>query len=469
MSICKIGVYGLGVMGRSLAVNIARHGYQTAVYNMDSKVTEEVMRQYPKLSFHGAETLSGFLNSLEKPRCILLMITAGKAVDEVLQTLVPLLDEEDMIIDGGNSFYKDTMRRAASCRKAGVHFLGMGVSGGEHGAMFGPCLMPSGDEGAYRCVEEILLAICAKADHMPCCTYIGPSGSGHFVKMVHNGIEYADIQLIGDAYWLMKHAADMSDEAIGQVFEKWNTGKLRSYLIEITAKIMKQRDDRSDDYLLNQILDRAGQKGTGKWTSMESLDMGVAAPSIAEAVYARAISAMKTKRVNAASHYPKEKAAPVDADELISRLEAALYAARVCVYAQGFDLIMEASRHYGWSLDCRDIARIWRNGCIIRADFLEDIGEALSETNGELMVSDFAFEVLPKGMEALREAVLAGVRRGCYIPAFTSTLSYYDGYRSADCSANLIQAQRDFFGAHTYQRRDFPESMSFHTKWEETK
>ena len=465
MSLCEIGVYGLGVMGKSLAVNIASHHYATAVYNIEPHVSEQFIEQYRELPFQGAVDIESFLKLLAKPRRILLMITAGSAIDEVIAQLTPLLDEGDIIIDGGNSFYKDTMRRVNSCLEKGIHFLGMGVSGGEAGAMYGPCLMPSGDESAYRLVESILLDICATADGMPCCTYIGPSGSGHFVKMVHNGIEYADIQLICDAYWLMKKAAAMDDEAIQKVFERWNNGKLRSYLTEITAQILCQPDDHSDGLLLNHILDKAGQKGTGKWTSMEALDMGVTAPSIVEAVLARAMSAQKTRRIQASKQFQFDISL-VDSESLVKDLEDALYAARVCCYAQGFDLIMEASHQYGWSLHGKEIARIWRNGCIIRADFLVDIEEALQESHDELMMSDYALKTLNQNQASLRRVVLSGIQSGCYIPVLASTLSYFDGYRSAESSANLIQAQRDYFGAHTYQLTDFPETMSFHTKWE---
>lgn len=464
----KIGVYGMGVMGQSLALNMMNHGYQVSVFNKDRDVTEKFIKEkIENQSVVPCYELKEFVDSLEKPRCIFLMVTAGKVVDLVIDGLKDVLDQGDIIIDGGNSFYKDTIRRFKELQECGLHYVGVGVSGGEMGALKGPSMMPSGDYEAYKIVEPIFLDIAAKAkDGKPCCTYIGEDGSGHYVKMVHNGIEYADIQIICEAYDLMRNGAGFSVEEIQHIFERWNTGKLKSYLIEITAEILKRRDDETGEYMVDVILDRAGQKGTGKWTSMEGLDIGAAIPTIAESVFSRCISAIKDERVQASKVFKVESTFKVeDKEAFINNLEQAVYAAKICCYAQGFELLKEAAKEYNWTLNFGEIAMIWREGCIIRADFLEEIKKAYDEeaVPNLMMTKKFSAELL-SAQKAWRAIAVNIIESGIYAPAMLSTISYFDGYRSEKTSANLIQAQRDYFGAHTYERVDKP--GFFHTHWE---
>lgn len=464
-----IGVYGMGVMGQSLALNMMRHGYQVSVFNIDYDVTETFLQT--KISDEkvvACKELKEFVDSLEKPRRVFLMVTAGKVTDLVIDQLKEYLEEGDIIIDGGNSYFKDTIRRFRELRECGLHFVGTGVSGGERGALEGPSMMPSGDPEAYQYVEQIFTDISAKAkDGAPCCAYIGGDGSGHYVKMVHNGIEYADIQIICEAYDLMRHGAGLSVEEIQQVFERWNKGRLKSYLIEITGKILKKKDDETGKYLVDVILDKAGQKGTGKWTSMEGLDIGAAIPTITESVFSRYISAQKEERVRASQELGVDLSVNIDDKEkFIDDLEAAVYAAKICCYAQGFELLKKAAEEYEWTLDFGQIAMIWREGCIIRADFLEDIKAAYDqdEVSNLMLSSKFKKELLD-AQKAWRRMVCYIVNCGIYAPALTSTLNYFDGYRCARTSANLTQAQRDFFGAHTYERVD--KEGIYHTIWEE--
>lgn len=464
----RIGVYGMGVMGQSLALNMMNHGYQVSVFNKNHEVTEKFIKEkIENQSVVPCYDLKEFVDSLEKPRCIFLMVTAGKVVDLVIEGLKDVLDEGDIVIDGGNSFYKDTIRRFKELQECGLHFVGVGVSGGEMGALKGPSMMPSGDYEAYKIVEPIFLDIAAKAkDGKPCCTYIGGDGSGHYVKMVHNGIEYADIQIICEAYDLMRNGAGFSIEEIQHIFERWNTGKLKSYLIEITAEILKRRDEETGEYMVDIILDRAGQKGTGKWTSMEGLDIGAAIPTIAESVFSRCISAIKDERVQASKVFSVESAFKVeDKEAFINNLEQAVYAAKICCYAQGFELLKEAAKEYKWTLNFGEIAMIWREGCIIRADFLEEIKKAYDEeaVPNLMMTKKFSAELLA-AQNAWRAIAVNIIESGIYAPAMLSTISYFDGYRSEKTSANLIQAQRDYFGAHTYERVDKP--GFFHTHWE---
>lgn len=464
----KIGVYGMGVMGQSLALNMMNHGYQVSVFNKDRDVTEKFIKEkIENQSVVPCYELKEFVDSLEKPRCIFLMVTAGKVVDLVIDGLKDVLDQGDIIIDGGNSFYKDTIRRFKELQECGLHYVGVGVSGGEMGALKGPSMMPSGNYEAYKIVEPIFLDIAAKAkDGKPCCTYIGEDGSGHYVKMVHNGIEYADIQIICEAYDLMRNGAGFSVEEIQHIFERWNTGKLKSYLIEITAEILKRRDDETGEYMVDVILDRAGQKGTGKWTSMEGLDIGAAIPTIAESVFSRCISAIKDERVQASKVFKVESTFKVeDKEAFINNLEQAVYAAKICCYAQGFELLKEAAKEYNWTLNFGEIAMIWREGCIIRADFLEEIKKAYDEeaVPNLMMTKKFSAELLA-AQKAWRAVAVHIIESGIYAPAMLSTISYFDGYRSEKTSANLIQAQRDYFGAHTYERVDKP--GFFHTHWE---
>lgn len=464
-----IGVYGMGVMGQSLALNMMRHEYQVSVFNIDYDVTETFLQT--KISDEkvvACKELKEFVDSLEKPRRVFLMVTAGKVTDLVIDQLKEYLEEGDIIIDGGNSYFKDTIRRFRELRECGLHFVGTGVSGGERGALEGPSMMPSGDPEAYQYVEQIFTDISAKAkDGAPCCAYIGGDGSGHYVKMVHNGIEYADIQIICEAYDLMRHGAGLSVEEIQQVFERWNKGRLKSYLIEITGKILKKKDNETGKYLVDVILDKAGQKGTGKWTSMEGLDIGAAIPTIAESVFSRYISAQKEERVRASQELGVDLSVNIDDKEkFIDDLEAAVYAAKICCYAQGFELLKKAAEEYEWTLDFGQIAMIWREGCIIRADFLEDIKAAYDqdEVSNLMLSSKFKKELLD-AQKAWRRMVCYIVNCGIYAPALTSTLNYFDGYRCARTSANLTQAQRDFFGAHTYERVD--KEGIYHTIWEE--
>lgn len=464
----KIGVYGMGVMGQSLALNMMNHGYQVSVFNKDRDVTEKFIKEkIENQSVVPCYELKEFVDSLEKPRCIFLMVTAGKVVDLVIDGLKDVLDQGDIIIDGGNSFYKDTIRRFKELQECGLHYVGVGVSGGEMGALKGPSMMPSGDYEAYKIVEPIFLDIAAKAkDGKPCCTYIGEDGSGHYVKMVHNGIEYADIQIICEAYDLMRNGAGFSVEEIQHIFERWNTGKLKSYLIEITAEILKRKDEETGEYMVDIILDRAGQKGTGKWTSMEGLDIGAAIPTIAESVFSRCISAIKDERVQASKVFKVESTFKVeDKEAFINNLEQAVYAAKICCYAQGFELLKEAAKEYNWTLNFGEIAMIWREGCIIRADFLEEIKKAYDEeaVPNLMMTKKFSAELL-SAQKAWRAIAVNIIESGIYAPAMLSTISYFDGYRSEKTSANLIQAQRDYFGAHTYERVDKP--GFFHTHWE---
>lgn len=394
--------------------------------------------------------------------------SSEEVTDIVIGQLKEYLEEGDIIIDGGNSYFKDTIRRFKELRECGLHFIGTGVSGGEKGALEGPSMMPSGDPEAYKYVKQIFTDISAKAkDGTPCCSYIGGDGSGHYVKMVHNGIEYADIQIICEAYDLMRNGAGFSIEEIQQVFEKWNQGRLKSYLIEITSKILTRKDKETGEYLVDVILDKAGQKGTGKWTSMEGLDIGAAIPTIAESVFSRYISAQKEERVRASRVLNVELSSEVkDKEAFVTDLEAAVYAAKICCYAQGFDLLKKAAQEYGWTLDFGQIAMIWREGCIIRADFLEDIKKAYDKEEVQnLMLSEKFRQDLLDGQTSWRKIVCYIIQSGIYAPALMSTLNYFDGYRCARTSANLTQAQRDFFGAHTYERID--REGIFHTIWEE--
>lgn len=464
----RIGVYGLGVMGQSLALNMMNHGYQVSVFNKSHEVTEKFMKEkIENQAVVPCYDLHEFVASLQKPRCVFLMVTAGKVVDLVIDGLKDVLEKGDIIIDGGNSFYKDTIRRFQELQQLGLHFIGVGVSGGEMGALKGPSMMPSGDYEAYQVVEPIFLDIAAKAkDGKPCCTYIGKDGSGHYVKMVHNGIEYADIQIICEAYDLMRNGAGFSVEEIQHIFERWNKGKLKSYLIEITAEILKRRDEETGEYMVDVILDRAGQKGTGKWTSMEGLDIGSAIPTIAESVFARYISAIKDERVQASKVFNVESTLEInDKEAFINDLEQAVYAAKICCYAQGFELLKEAAKENDWTLNFGEIAMIWREGCIIRADFLEEIKKAYDEeaVPNLMMTKKFSNELLA-AQKAWRKIAANIIESGIYAPAMLSTIAYFDGYRSARTSANLIQVQRDYFGAHTYERVDKP--GFFHNHWE---
>jgi 6-phosphogluconate dehydrogenase len=463
-----IGLMGLGVMGQSLSLNIANHGYSISVYNKTvSKVDNFMKRVEEGTRVVPTYSLEEFVNSLSKPRKIILMVMAGAPVDAVINELIPLLDRGDIIIDGGNSFYTDTMRRSKELEERGMLYLGTGVSGGEEGALKGPSIMPGGTREAWDHLKQILIDISAKVDGGDsCCSYIGPDGAGHYVKMVHNGIEYADMQLISEAYYLMKNLLNMSAEEMQKVFEEWNRGELNSYLIEITADILGKIDEKTGKPLVDVILDSAQQKGTGKWTSKEALDLGVSNPSIAEAVFARYISAIKTERVNASKILKgPEIKFEGNKEELINNIKDALYASKICSYAQGFELLKKASQEYNWDLNYGEIALLWRGGCIIRARFLNRIKEAFYREPklDNLLLDSFFRDVIMNSQSAWRNVVSMAALNGVAVPAFSASLNYFDSYRSAYLPANLLQAQRDYFGAHTYERVD--EEGHFHTDW----
>jgi 6-phosphogluconate dehydrogenase len=469
----QIGVIGLAVMGKNLALNIAEHGFNVAVYNRSSQKTKELLEEITDEGFRsnleGFYTLEEFVASLESPRRIIMMVKAGDAVDDTIRQLLPLLSRGDLLMDGGNSFYEDTIRRSRELKAKGILYLGTGISGGEEGARRGPAIMPGGDFEAYQRMEEVLTAISAKAEGEPCSTYIGENGSGHFVKMVHNGIEYADMQLIAEAYDLLRKVLKLNPPELQNIFEDWNKGELNSYLIGITADIFGKKDAFSGDYLVNRILDVAGQKGTGKWTGQISLDLGVPTPSITEAVYVRYLSSMKGERNEAArvlqgpvkqSDIPK-----INAEEFIEAVRRALYAGKICAYAQGFDLLKAASEQLGWKLNYGNIARIFRGGCIIRAQFLNKISAAYERKPdlSNLLMEEYFADTIQTYQKDWRGVIVTAVQNGISIPAFTSALAYYDGYRSSELPMNLLQAQRDYFGAHTYERRD--RDGIYHTNW----
>ncbi|MDO4378845.1 MAG: decarboxylating NADP(+)-dependent phosphogluconate dehydrogenase [Erysipelotrichia bacterium] len=468
-----IGVYGLGVMGQSLALNIANHNYSVAVYNRSTDVTEKFAKdRIQSRKITPTYSVEQFINTLESPRKIILMVKAGAVTDAIIESIVPLLSAGDILIDCGNSYYKDTIRRNKSLLEKNIHFFGVGVSGGERGALEGPSIMPSGDEANYNLyLRDLFNVISAHTeDGSPCCDYIGPDGSGHYVKMVHNGIEYGDIQIICEAYQLLKSVLHLNNEEMADIFEKWNKGRLSSFLIEITAQILRRKDDLTDNYLVDMILDEAGQKGTGKWTSMEGLDSGIAIPTIAESVFARCLSAIKPQRVQASKQLPLPKQFEVeDKEKFIADLEEAVYASKITSYAQGFTLLAEASKENNWDLKLGNISLLWREGCIIRAQFLEKIKQAFDQDanlTNLLLAQQFKEEII-NAEKGWRNVVVTAIQNGVYIPCITASLQYYDGYRSERLPANLLQAQRDWFGAHTYHRVDKPHDQSFHTQWEE--
>jgi 6-phosphogluconate dehydrogenase len=465
----QFGVLGLGVMGANLALNVERNGLSVAVYNRSYERTEDLLEGDARgKNIVGFETLEAFVEALETPRRILLMVKAGAPVDSVIEALRPLLAEGDILIDGGNSHFPDTDRRAEALGAGGIHFFGMGVSGGEEGALNGPSLMPGGDRETYRHLQPVLEKIAAVADTGPCVTYVGAGSAGHFVKMVHNGIEYGDMQLIAEAYDLMRRVLGMSTAEIAATFADWNRGELESYLIEIAGKVVNFPDDRDRSRpLIDAILDRAGQKGTGKWTTGAALDLGVPVPTITAAVDARILSGMKEIRAAAARVYADGvKAAGIDRGEALEALRASLYAAKISSYAQGFDLMRRADAEYGYGLVPDEIARIWKAGCIIRARFLDRIREAFRrEPDLEHLLLDEAFRAdVERRVADWRRTVVLAVECGLPVPALSASLAYFDGFRRERLPANLIQALRDFFGAHTYERVD--RAGTFHTEWE---
>lgn len=448
-----IAVLGMAVMGKNLALNIADHGYQVVVYNRTTDVANEVVAQHPHLGL--ATSLESLVSMLSKPRKLIIMVKAGSAVDAVIDQLVPLLDAGDIVIDAGNTFFTDTIRREKALNAHGIHFIGMGVSGGEEGARFGPAIMPSGHKEAHQAIQPILEAISAKVDGEACTSYIGENGSGHYVKMVHNGIEYGDMELIAETYHVLKHVGQRTNAQLASLFDRYNRGPLDSYLIQITADIFKTKDDLGNGDLVDVILDTAGQKGTGLWTSKEALDLGVNISVITAAVNARLISADRPLRSAAQVLLPQSPLAITTPENLDDLVEKALYAAKVISYAQGFDLLAKAQKAYGWTLDFQAIAKLFRGGCIIRAKFLNQIAKAFDNKDlPNLLLDPFFAEVMREGVAAMRQIVTLGLSAGVPMPAFGAALSYYDAFRSTALSTNLIQAQRDYFGAHTYQRTD---------------
>jgi 6-phosphogluconate dehydrogenase len=469
MDKADIGLIGLAVMGQNLVLNMADHGYRVAVYNRTtSKVDDFINGPARDKNITGTHSIEELVAALEKPRKVMLMVKAGEVVDRFIDILLHLLEPGDVIIDGGNSYYPDTTRRTAYLRENDLRFIGTGISGGEEGARHGPSIMPGGDPEAWPLVKDIFQSIAAKVDGEPCCQWVGQDGAGHFVKMVHNGIEYGDMQLICEAYALMEHALGMSCDRMHEVFNQWNSGVLDSYLIEITADILAIKDDDGEP-LVNKILDTAGQKGTGKWTGINALDLGVPLTLIGEAVFARVLSALKDERVRASAILgPRPQPAVTGSEEdNIKALHDALYASKIISYAQGFMLMQEAAREQGWELNYGEIALMWRGGCIIRSTFLGNIKSAY-DANPQLenLVLDAFFTAALKAAEqGWRNAVMLAVRNGIPAPAFVSALSYFDGYRSERLPANLLQAQRDYFGAHMYERIDKPRGEYFHTDW----
>lgn len=465
----QFGVIGLAVMGKNLAMNIESRGYSVSVYNRSREKTDEMLKEVEGRNFVGTYSLEEFVDSLEKPRKIMLMVKAGKPTDATIEQLKPLLEKGDILIDGGNTFFVDTQRRNKELSELGIHFIGTGVSGGEEGALKGPSIMPGGQREAYDLVAPIFKDISAKVNGEPCTTYIGPDGAGHYVKMVHNGIEYGDMQLISESYFLLKHVLGLSADELHQVFSDWNKGELDSYLIEITADIFKKIDEETGKPLVDVILDTAGQKGTGKWTSQSALDLGVPLPLITESVFARFISAMKDERVEASKALkgPETKSFSGDRAAFIESVRKALYMSKICSYAQGFAQMRVASEEYGWDLQYGEIAMIFRGGCIIRAQFLQKIKDAYDRESGlkNLLLDPYFKEIVESYQTSLREIIGVAVQNGIPVPCFSAALSYYDSYRTETLPANLLQAQRDYFGAHTYQRID--KEGIFHTNWME--
>ncbi|ROR21078.1 6-phosphogluconate dehydrogenase (decarboxylating) [Comamonas sp. BIGb0124] len=466
MSQQQIGVVGMAVMGRNLALNIESRGYSVSIYNRSREKTDEVVAENPGKQLVATYTAQEFVNSLEKPRRILLMVKAGEATDKTIAELTPFLDKGDILIDGGNTYYKDTIRRNRELSEQGFNFIGTGVSGGEEGALKGPSIMPGGQREAYELVAPILEKIAARADGEPCVAYIGADGAGHYVKMVHNGIEYGDMQLIAEAYAVLKQALGLDNAALAETFTDWNAGELSSYLIEITADIFRKKDENGID-LVDVIRDAAAQKGTGKWTSQSALDLGVPLSLITESVFARFLSAIKDERVAASKVLsgPKTGAFEGDTAAFAEKVRRALYLGKIVSYAQGFAQLKAISEENEWALQYGEIARIFRAGCIIRAQFLQKITDAYADDPAlpNLLLAPYFTKIADDYQQALRDVVAYAVQHGIAVPTLSAAIAYYDSYRSAVLPANLIQAQRDYFGAHTYQRVDKP--GTFHTEW----
>jgi len=468
MKKADIGLIGLAVMGENLVMNMASKGFTVSVYNRTTEKVDRFIEGRAKgMSIIGTKSLEDFVGSLEKPRKIMMMVKAGKPVDILIDSLMPYLDKGDIIVDGGNSHFPDTIRRTEYLESKGFYFIGMGVSGGEEGALNGPSLMPGGSDQAWEVIKPIFTAISAKVDGDACCRWMGADGAGHFVKMVHNGIEYGDMQIIGEAYHMMKTLLGMDAKAMYDVFDEWNNSELDSYLVEITRDIMAVEDDDGSP-LLDKILDTAGQKGTGKWAAVASLDEAIPLTLITQAVYARGLSAMKEERVKASSVLDGPKTTFTgDKGAFLKALKATVYAAKIISYAQGFALLRAAAKSNGWSLNYGDIALIWRGGCIIRSVFLNDIKKAYDRDPQleNLLLDSFFKQKVEQAQDSFRTVVSEAVKNGIAVPTLTAAISYFDGYRSDWLPANLLQAQRDYFGAHTYERVDKPRGEFFHTNW----
>lgn len=468
MNKADIGLIGLAVMGENLVMNMESRGFTVAVYNRSTdKVTGFIKGRAAGLNIIGTYSIAELAASIKKPRMIMLMVKAGQPVDDFIELLLPYLEKGDVIIDGGNSHFSDTIRRTKYVEGKDLLYIGAGVSGGEEGALKGPSIMPGGSAEAWPLVRPVFRAIAARVDQSPCCDWVGDNGAGHFVKMVHNGIEYGDMQLISEAYFLMKEYLGLTPDEMHNVFDEWNKGDLDSYLIEITADILAYRDEQGEP-VIDQILDAAGQKGTGKWTAITALDEGVPLTLIGEAVFARCLSSMKEERVSAAKILkgPRPQFAG-DRNAFIEDIRQALFASKIVSYAQGYTLMQSAAKTYGWNLNYGGIALMWRGGCIIRSAFLDKIRDAYDRDPSlkNLLLDLFFMEKMTDAGEGWRRAVSAAMQNGIPVPAFAAALCYYDGYRTASLPANLIQAQRDYFGAHTYERVDAPRGEFFHTNW----
>jgi 6-phosphogluconate dehydrogenase len=467
MAHADIGLIGLAVMGQNLVLNMESKGFSVAVYNRTTETTQKFIAAHPGKCLTGTTTLEEFAGAIARPRKIMIMVKAGAPVDAVIDSLLPMLEKGDLVIDGGNSLYTDTERRVKSLESKGIHFLGTGVSGGEEGALKGPSIMPGGSRDAWEMVAPIFTKIAAQVDGEPCCRYMGPGGAGHYVKMVHNGIEYGDMQLICEAYAILSELLGLSSDELADVFAEWNKGDLDSYLIEITAEIFKRKDPDTGKPLVDVILDKAGQKGTGKWTLQSALELGVVTSTIAAAVDARALSAMKDQRVAASKILPHRQPLKFKGsrETMIDAVRDALYASKIVSYAQGMSLLGAGSEKNAWGLNFGYIATIWRGGCIIRAVFLHRITEAYQRDPAlqSLLLDPFFRDVLEKSETHWRQAVAEAVVAGIPVPAFSASLAYFDSYRSARLPQNLLQAQRDYFGAHTYERIDRPGIL--HTEW----
>ena len=469
----QVGLIGLAVMGENLVLNLANNGFQVSVYNRTWDKTEKFLNGRAKeKSIIGFAELKDFVSSIARPRKIIMMVKAGNVVDVFIESLLPFLEKDDILIDGGNSLYTDTSRRVQNCNEKGIQYIGAGISGGEEGALKGPAIMPGGNAKSWQVVAPILQKIAAKVEETPCCQWIGNEGSGHFIKMVHNGIEYGDIQIICEGYHLLKDLIQASNEEMHAIFSRWDQGDLASYLIEITKNILSYKDENKE-YTVDKILDTAGQKGTGKWTAIDALSLGIPLTLITESVFARFLSSLKERRVKASEHFSEiqntsfQDVFKGSKEEFIQKLGNALYATKIISYAQGYELIKEKSEEQDWQLNYGNIALIWRGGCIIRSAFLNDIKEAYSKNPHleHLFFDDFFKSKLLQTEKDLREIIAIAIRCGIPVPSMAAALAYFDSYRNAKLPANLLQAQRDYFGAHMYERTDKPRGEFFHTNW----